>query len=91
MANSKEKLTINGVELETHRYDTLNKGKINYEIYTSNTKTKMFITESLKTGKNTFISVWIDGYNIKLSPAYDYGYALHIFTDLINKLSNNQN
>ena len=86
MANG-EQITLNGVTLEIHRYDTLNKGKINYEIYTKTISTKMFITESAKTGKNTFISVWINGYNIKLSPTYDYGYALHIFTDLINQFN----
>ena len=84
---NKETINVNGVTLEIHRYDTLNKGKINYEIFTSDTKTKMFITESAKTGKNTFISVWINGYNIKLAPSYDYGYALHIFTDLINQFN----
>jgi hypothetical protein len=90
MANSKEKFTMNGVELETYDYNHSIDGKKYYEFYTSNTKTKMFINESLKTGKIMKISVWIDGYNIQLSPKYDYGMAVHIFTDLVNKFSNNQ-
>lgn len=90
MANSKEKLTMNGVELETYMHDHQIDGKKYYEFYTSNTKTKMFINESLKTGKITKISVWIDGYNIQLSPKYDYGMAVHVFTDLVNKFSNIQ-
>jgi hypothetical protein len=81
----KDTITLNGVGLETFRYENQTTGKINYEIYTYTVGTKAFITESMKTGKNTFISLWIEGYNIKLSPTYDYGYALHIFTDLINK------
>lgn len=81
----KDTITLNGVGLETFRYENQTTGKINYEIYTYTTGTKAFITESMKTGKNTKISLWIEGYNIKLSPTYDYGYALHIFTDLINK------
>ena len=82
---NKDTITLNGVGLETFRFENQTTGKINYEIYTYNVGTKAFITESMKTGKNTFISLWIEGYNIKLSPTYDYGYALHIFTDLINK------
>ena len=86
MLVNKETITLNGIELETFRYENENIGKaIKYEIYTNTISTKAFITESLKTGKITSISLWIEGYNIKLSPTYDYGYALHIFTDLINK------
>ena len=80
---NKDTITLNGVGLETFRYES--KTKIEYEIYTYTVGTKAFITESIKTGKNTKISLWIEGYNIKLSPTYDYGYALHIFTDLINQ------
>jgi len=84
---NKDTITLNGVGLETFRYENQTTGKINYEIYTYTVGTKAFITESIKTGKNTKISLWIQGYNIKLSPTYDYGYALHIFTDLINQFN----
>ncbi len=87
MKSSKETITLNGVTLETLRYENNTTGKINYEIYTSNRDSKVFITESIKSGKNTKISLWIDGYNIKLSEKYDYGMALHIFTDLVNKFN----
>jgi hypothetical protein len=88
MLVNKETINVNGVELETFRYENENVGKsIVYEIYTKTISTKAFITESIKTGKNTSISLWINGYNIKLSPTYDYGYALHIFTDLINQFN----
>lgn len=82
---NKETITLNGVTLETFRYER--KGKIEYEVYTKTISTKAFITESAKTGKNLKISLWIDGYNIRLDNTYDYGYALHIFTDLINKFN----
>jgi hypothetical protein len=86
LLTQKDTITLNGVMLETFRYENEEVGKaIVYEIYTHTVGTKAFITESAKTGKNTSISLWIEGYNIKLSPTYDYGYALHIFTDLINK------
>ena len=88
MLVNKETITLNGVQLETFRYENENVGKsIVYEIYTSNRDTKMFITESLKSGKNLKISLWINGYNIKLSNTYEYGMALHIFTDLINQFN----
>lgn len=83
---AKETITVNGVELQTYRFENDVDKKIYYEIYTSKRDTKLFINESLKTGKILKISLWIDGYNIRLSEKYDYGYALHIFTDLINKL-----
>ncbi len=84
---NKETITVNGVTLETFRYENNTTGKINYEIYTSNRNTKVFITESAKTGKNLKISLWINGYNIKLSEKYDYGMVLHIFTDLVNQFN----
>ena len=87
MFSSKETITINGVTLETFRYEIISKGKIEYEIYTSNRDTKVFITESIKSGKNLKISLWINGYNIKLSNTYDYGMVLHIFTDLVNQFN----
>ena len=82
----KEEITMNGVELHIHTYEMKENGKRVYEVYTHNTKTKMFINESLKTKRVTKVSVWLDGYNIQLSPKYDYGMAIHIFTDLFNKL-----
>jgi len=84
---NKETITLNGVTLETIRYENNTTGKINYEIYTNTISTKAFITESVKTGKNLKISLWINGYNIKLDNSYDYGYALHIFTDLVNQFN----
>lgn len=83
----KDTITLNGVGLETFRYENQKTGKIEYEIYTYNTGTKVFITESMKTGKNLKISLWINGYNIKLSNTYEYGMALHIFTDLVNQFN----
>ena len=82
---AKETITVNGVELQTYRFENDVDNKIYYEIYTSNRDTKLFINQSLKTGKNLKISLWINGYNIKLSEKYEYGMAIHIFTDLINK------
>ena len=87
MSKSKETIKVNGVTLETLRYEMIHKGKIEYEIFTSNRNTKVFITESIKSGKNLKISLWINGYNIKLSEKYDYGMVLHIFTDLVNQFN----
>jgi len=87
MLVNKETITFNGVTLETLRYENLTKGKIEYEIHTSNRDTKVFITESIKSGKNLKISLWINGYNINLSEKYEYGMVVHIFTDLVNQFN----
>ena len=81
-------LTINGVELQQSDYVNSFDNKKYFEYFSPiNTQTKMFISQSLKTGKNLKISAYIDGVNFKLSEKYDIGMALHTFTDLISKFS----
>lgn len=81
--------TLNGVQLEMISYTMAGKkGKRFIEVYTQNKQTKMFMEESSITGKTLRISVYIDGYKLMLSNYYELGMALHIFTDLVNKISN---
>lgn len=89
MATQSIKTTFNGVEVESYfRSDAHSKKKF-IEVYTPNRRTKMFMEESIRTGKPLRISIHIDGLpSMLLSTTYDYGMALHIFTDLVNKFSN---
>lgn len=89
MATQSIKTTFNGVEVESFfRTDAHSKKKF-IEVYTPNRRTKMFMEESVRTGKRLRISIHIDGLpSMLLSTTYDYGMALHIFTDLVNKFSN---
>ncbi len=81
--------TLNGVQLEMISYTMAGKkGKRFIEAYTQNQQTKMFMEESSVTGKTLKIVVLIDGYRLMLSNQYEMGMALHIFTDLVNKISN---
>jgi hypothetical protein len=86
---NKSEITLNGINLQIYSNDNSVDNKRYIDVYTSNSKNKMFIHESLKTGKNLRISVHIDGSVFQLSEKYDYGRVLDVFTNLLNKLSNN--
>ena len=90
---SKSTITLNEVEVRIYSFENEVDKKRYIEVYPekSDDFNKMFISESLITGKTMSVKVFIDNYPFQLSEKYEYGMALHIFTDLLNKFSKNQN
>ena len=81
-------LTINGVELEVATYENSFSKHRCFEYYIpSNKQTKLFINQSLSSGKTLRVSAFIDGVQFLLSEKYDVSMAVDIFTNLISKFS----
>ena len=81
-------LTINSVELEVTTYENSFDKKRYFEYYIpTNSETKMFINQSLSSGKTLKVSAFIDGVQFSLAEKYDISMALDIFTNLISKFS----